>query len=96
MPALTALMETEGVKIDGFILPGHVSAVIGKDAYIPFVEKYKIPSVVAGFEPADILHGVSMLVDQIESGRAETENAYTRMVTDEGNKKAMEIRLLNS
>lgn len=93
MPALNALMETEGVKIDGFILPGHVSAVLGSDAYRPFVEKYKIPAVVAGFEPADILHGVSMLVEQIESGRAEAENAYKRMVTPEGNLKAMEIMM---
>ncbi|MBC8247274.1 MAG: hydrogenase formation protein HypD, partial [Deltaproteobacteria bacterium] len=54
-PALTALMQSENIQIDGFILPGHVSVIIGLEAYRPFFNRYPIPSVVAGFEPADIL-----------------------------------------
>jgi len=90
-PALEALMAADIVKIDGFILPGHVSVIIGEKAYIPFCDHHRIPAVIAGFEPADILQAVSMLVDQIESGRPRLENAYRRAVTYEGNIKAQQM-----
>ncbi len=91
-PALSALMETEGVRIDGFLLPGHVSVIIGADAYLPFVDKYHIPCVVAGFEPTDILQAIWLLVRQIKSGEvAGVENAYTRVVTAAGNPKAQAL-----
>lgn len=90
-PALETLMGMEDVNIDGFILPGHVSVIIGLDAYRPFFEKYKTPCVVAGFEPADILQAISMLTEMIETGTPGLENAYPRAVTDEGNPKARQI-----
>ncbi len=90
-PALTVLMKAEGVKIDGFICPGHVSVIIGSGAYLPVVEKYHIPCVVSGFEPADILQAIYMLVKQLEAGDAKLENEYGRAVTFEGNEKARQI-----
>ncbi len=90
-PALSALMEMEGVKIDGFILPGHVSVIIGMKAYHPFFERHPIPCVVAGFEPGDILQAIHMLISQIESGTPKLENGYPRVVTDAGNQKAEKI-----
>jgi len=91
--ALFALMKTEGIKIDGFILPGHVSVIIGEKAYIPFFEQFKIPCVVAGFEPSDILQAILALVEQIENKTPGLENAYTRAVSFEGNEKA--VRIMN-
>lgn len=90
-PALDALMQTKDVKIDGFILPGHVSVIIGTKAFLPFFEKYKIPCVVAGFEPMDILQSISILVEQIESGTPALINGYLRVVTFDGNEKAQKI-----
>ena len=90
-PALDALMQTEGVELDGFIMPGHVSVIIGLKAYAGLFETYRIPCAVAGFEPTDILKAISMLVDQIESGVPAVENAYPRVVTHAGNTKAQKI-----
>jgi len=90
-PALDALMQTEGVELDGFIMPGHVSVIIGLKAYAGLFETYRIPCAVAGFEPADILRAISMLVDQIETGTPAVENAYPRAVTHAGNTKAQKI-----
>ncbi len=90
-PALAALMETDGVNIDGFILPGHVSVITGTTAYRPVFEKYNIPSVIAGFEPVDILKAVHMLVRQNETGTPALENAYARAVAEDGNAKARTI-----
>ncbi|MBN1102197.1 MAG: hydrogenase formation protein HypD [Deltaproteobacteria bacterium] len=90
-PALTVLMEAEELKIDGLILPGHVSVIIGVKAYLPLVEKYGIPCAVAGFEPVDILQAVHSLVDQIESGNARVDNCYPRAVAPEGNPKAQDV-----
>ena len=87
-PALVTLAENPETKIDGFILPGHVSVIIGVEAYIPFYEKYKIPCVIAGFEPIDILQAILMLTKQIEDNAAKLENSYKRAVTFEGNPKA--------
>jgi hydrogenase expression/formation protein HypD len=90
-PALEALMNLEDVDIDGFILPGHVSVIIGLDAYRPFFDRYRIPCVAAGFEPVDILQAISGLIDQIESGPPQLGNAYQRAVTAEGNPKARQL-----
>ena len=87
-PALAALMETDGVKIDGFILPGHVSVITGTNAYRDTFEKYNIPSVISGFEPIDILNTILLLIQQNEVGKPALENAYPRAVSDQGNEKA--------
>ena len=90
-PALEALMAAEEVHIDGFILPGHVSVIIGQKAYREFFHRHRIPCVIAGFEPVDILQGILRLVEQIENNRPGLENAYPRAVTFDGNPKAQEI-----
>jgi len=90
-PALFALMEIPGVNIDGFLLPGHVSVIIGTDAYSPFFEKHRLPCAVAGFESADILLAILRLSEQISSSRPKLENCYPRAVTPEGNPKARQI-----
>ena len=90
-PALAALMETDGVEIDGFILPGHVSVITGTNAYRDTFEKYDMPSVIAGFEPIDILKAILLLIQQNETGKPALENAYPRAVSDEGNTKAKQI-----
>ncbi|ACN14273.1 HypD [Desulforapulum autotrophicum HRM2] len=89
--ALGALMETPGVKIDGFLLPGHVSVITGTSGYKEVFERYRVPSVIAGFEPVDILTAVLMLARQYESKAPALENAYARAVAEEGNMKAKEI-----
>ena len=90
-PAITALMEDPESRIDGFLAAGHVCSIMGYWEYFPLVEKYKIPIVVTGFEPLDILQGILMTVKQLEEGRAELENQYTRMVKEEGNTSAQKI-----
>jgi len=90
-PALDALMQTEGVELDGFIMPGHVSVIIGLKAYAGLFETYQVPCAVAGFEPTDILKAIAMLVEQIESGKPAVANAYPRAVTHAGNVKAQQI-----
>jgi hydrogenase expression/formation protein HypD len=89
--ALEALMNSDQVQISGFLLPGHVSVILGRQAYQSFFDKYKIPSVVAGFEPADILEAVRRLVEQIEKGSPQLDNVYARAVSEEGNPKARAV-----
>ncbi len=79
------------VRIDGFIGPSHVSTVIGSRPYEFFAEEYEKPVVIAGFEPLDVLQAVWMLVRQINEGRCEVENQFTRAVTREGNVKAQAL-----
>ena len=90
-PALEALMASGNVQIDGFLLPGHVSVIIGLKAYQPFFQRHRIPCVIAGFEPADILGAIGELVEQIENGKPSLANAYQRAVTSEGNQKAQNL-----
>ena len=90
-PALDILMKVKETKIDGFILPGHVSVIIGIKAYLPFFEQYQVPCVVAGFEPVDILQAILMLVEQIEAGGPKLVNGYRRAVTFNGNQKAQKL-----
>jgi hydrogenase expression/formation protein HypD len=86
-PALKILQDMKGLAIDGFLLPGHVSAIIGADAYA-FL---KLPSVVAGFEMTDILSGVLAILRQKKAGKALVENEYTRVVKPEGNRRALDL-----
>jgi len=90
-PALEALMQTDGIRIDGFILPGHVSVIIGTSAYRSFFERFQTPCVIAGFEPTDILQAIAALVRQIEAGAPELANAYSRAVATQGNPRAKTI-----
>ncbi len=90
-PALNVLMSNNNLNIDGFILPGHVSVIIGTKAYLPFFESHKIPCAITGFEPADILQAILSLVRQIEDGNPKFENLYQRAVTFDGNEKAKKI-----
>ena len=79
------------VKIDGFIMPGHVSTIIGTRPYEFISEKYRKPSVITGFEAGDILQGINMLLEQIASNRAEVEIQYKKVVREEGNPKAVAL-----
>jgi hydrogenase expression/formation protein HypD len=88
-PAMMALLDSD-VGVDGFICPGHVSVVIGSDAYRPVAARGK-PCVVTGFEPADVLAAVQMLLVQIADGRSEVELEYSRAVHPGGNAKAQEL-----
>lgn len=90
-PALNALATDAKLGVDGFLCPGHVSAIIGARPYEFLPRDYGIPCVVAGFEPSDILEGVLMLVKQVADGRAEVEIQYSRVVDWDGNLKAREI-----
>lgn len=90
-PALKALLSSPDLKIDGFILPGHVSAIIGTAPYEFLASDYKIPSVVTGFDAEDILTSIMMLMTQMAEGRAAVEIQYTRVVKPEGNRKAVSM-----
>jgi len=83
--------DLEKVRIDGFLGPSHVSAVIGSKPYEAGAELYRKPVVIAGFEPLDVMQSVLMLIRQINEGRYEVENQYTRVVTREGNRKAQAL-----
>ncbi|MFA6382885.1 MAG: hydrogenase formation protein HypD [Parcubacteria group bacterium] len=86
-PAMAVLMANKKIKVNGFINPGHVSAIIGTEIY----KKFKIPQVIAGFEGLDILRAINLLLEQILSGKAEVSNEYTRVVRKNGNAKAQKL-----
>jgi len=90
-PALEALLQDPDLRLDGFLCPGHVSAIIGSNAYAPIVKNYAIPCVVAGFEPLDILFGLEELIAQVLQNKAQLVNQYERVVRDEGNLKALDL-----
>jgi hydrogenase expression/formation protein HypD len=90
-PALEALMKIVGLRLDGLILPGHVSVIIGEKAYGPLSKKYGMPCAIAGFEPVDILQAISHLLEQIHSGKPKVENCYPRAVGYDGNIKARQV-----
>jgi len=90
-PALKALLDSPDVKVDGFILPGHVSTIIGKKPYVFVAEQYHIPSVITGFEAKEIIEGILMIVRQIARKRAEIEIQYTTIVKEEGNPRAVAL-----
>lgn len=87
-PAIEALMSSPDCRVQAFLAAGHVCAVMGYEEYFPLAKKYRVPIVVTGFEPLDILHGILMVVRQLESGRAAVENQYSRSVCREGNPDA--------
>ncbi|MDO8963450.1 MAG: hydrogenase formation protein HypD [Coriobacteriia bacterium] len=89
--ALEALVNDPDVQIDGFILPGHVSTIIGPEPYRFIASEYHVPGVATGFEPVDVLQGVWMLAKQLKEGRAEIEVAYRRGVNDLGNPTAQAL-----
>jgi len=90
-PAIAAIMESPRCRVQAFLAAGHVCSVMGTREYPALAEKYGVPIVVTGFEPLDILEGIRRTLIQLESGRHELENAYTRAVTSEGNLPAMEM-----
>jgi hydrogenase expression/formation protein HypD len=89
-PAMAALID-EGVNIDGYIAPGHVSTITGTSIYKDIAEKYHLGCVISGFEPVDLMESVLMLVNQIETGTQRVEIQYRRAVKPEGNIKAREL-----
>lgn len=95
--AITHVLQSPEVKelgtvcIDGFLGPSHVSSIIGSAPYEPFAKTYRKPVVITGFEPLDVLQASLMIIRQLNEGRAEVENQYTRVVTREGNEKAQDI-----
>jgi hydrogenase expression/formation protein HypD len=90
-PAIEAIMSSPGNQVQAFLAAGHVCGVMGYWEYPPLTEKYRIPIVVTGFEPLDLLEGIRRAVIQLESGRHEVENAYARIVKFEGNIRAQEL-----
>jgi hydrogenase expression/formation protein HypD len=90
-PAIVAIMESPDVQVNGFLAAGHVCTVMGYWEYEPLAEKYKIPIVVTGFEPVDLAKGILMCVKQLEEGRIEVENAYSRSAKREGNLPAQKM-----
>jgi hydrogenase expression/formation protein HypD len=89
-PAMEALLSDPENKIDAFLAAGHVCTIMGLDEYYPIAEKYKIPMVITGFEPLDLLQGILMAVLQLEKGEYKVENQYARSVQQEGNLLAKE------
>lgn len=90
-PAMELLLGIDDLQIDGFIAPGHVSAIIGLKPYELFPRVYRMPTVVAGFEPNDVLMSIYMIMRQLSEGTAKLENEYPRVVKPEGNVKALEM-----
>jgi len=89
--AIIALMESPDVQVDGFLAAGHVCTVMGYWEYEPLAEKYRVPIVVTGFEPVDIIHGIMKCITQLERGTFQVENAYARSVMREGNLPAQTV-----
>jgi hydrogenase expression/formation protein HypD len=90
-PAITAILESPYNRVQGFLGPGHVCAVMGYEEYEPICARFKVPIVITGFEPLDLLEGTLLALRQLEAGRAAVENQYGRAVTREGNKRAKEL-----
>lgn len=90
-PVLDALLSSNDVEVQGFLLAGHVCAVMGYWEYHPLIETYGVPMVVTGFEPLDVVRGIQQAVQQLEAGRAEIGNAYARAVVEQGNPSAQNI-----
>lgn len=89
-PSLAAIVQAPGSRVQAFLGPGHVCAVVGYRAYEALAARYRVPIVISGFEPVDLLEGILMTVRQLEAGRAEVENQYARTVTRQGNGLAQE------
>jgi len=90
-PALVAILQSPDNRVQGFLGPGHVCAVMGYSEYDPISARFHVPIVVTGFEPIDILHGVLMTLQQLEDGRATVENQYSRILDRAGNLPAQKL-----
>jgi len=89
-PAMEAILSSADCRVHGFLAAGHVCMVMGYEEYVPISQSYRVPIVVTGFEPLDLLEGVQMAVAQLETGRAEVENQYARAVRRSGNTAAQQ------
>lgn len=90
-PAIASILQSPLNRVQGFLGPGHVCAVMGYREYEPISARFKVPIVITGFEPLDLLQGTLMTIRQLESGRAEVENEYSRVLDREGNKPAQKL-----
>ncbi len=90
-PSMTGILQSPENRVQGFLGPGHVCAVVGWHEYEPIAARYRVPIVITGFEPIDLLEGVLLTVRQLEQGRAEVENQYARAVSREGNVAARQM-----
>lgn len=90
-PAIEAILSTPACRVQGFLAAGHVCTIMGFEQYEPLVARYRVPIVVTGFEPVDILEGVLMVVTQLEQGTAAIENQYIRSVSRSGNRSARSV-----
>jgi hydrogenase expression/formation protein HypD len=90
-PAIAAVMDSPGNRVQAFLAAGHVCSVMGTSQYPPLCDRYRVPIVVTGFEPLDLLEGIRRTVEQLEEGRHELDNAYPRVVSDEGNPAARAV-----
>jgi hydrogenase expression/formation protein HypD len=90
-PAMTAILSAPGNRVQGFLGPGHVCTVMGCSEYVPLAGQFNVPIVITGFEPIDMLEGVLRCVQQLEAGKAETENQYSRAARHEGNPAARKL-----
>jgi len=90
-PAIEAILSSPENRVQGFLGPGHVCAVVGYTEYEPLAERFHVPIAITGFEPLDILEGVLMVIEQLELGRAEVENQYSRVLDRGGNRLAQDL-----
>ncbi len=90
-PAIKAVIDDEESRIDGFLAAGHVCTIMGNSEYHPLSAIYKVPIVVTGFEPLDVLQGILMVIRQLEQSKSEVENQYSRIVREEGNVEAQKV-----
>jgi hydrogenase expression/formation protein HypD len=90
-PAMEAILGSPGNRVQGFLAAGHVCTIMGTCEYEPISRRYRVPIVITGFEPVDILQGVHMCLTQLEQGRAEVQNQYARSVRREGNRPAVRL-----
>jgi hydrogenase expression/formation protein HypD len=90
-PAIETILSSANCRVQGFLAAGHVCTIMGSSEYEPLAGKYRVPIVITGFEPLDILDGIHRCVKQLENGRAEVENAYTRAVHADGNRPAQQL-----
>jgi hydrogenase expression/formation protein HypD len=90
-PTIAAILQAPGNRVQGFLGPGHVCTVMGCTEYEPIARQYRVPIVITGFEPLDLLEGVFRTLRQLEAGRAEVENAYARAVRHEGNPSSRQL-----
>jgi hydrogenase expression/formation protein HypD len=89
--AMNVLASSKDLALDGFLCPGHVSAILGSDIYLPYAEKYNLACAVAGFEALEMLEGIACLVAQVKEGRRRVDNCYASVVRPEGNARAREM-----